>query len=161
MPQGTFSRMRLSLTIAVGDWYTEHPDWKNLIYWFVINKNIDMPGMLYFRGPQAYTALARHGIGLTHPDKKKMVTPFQAIPGHTYRAVNDYDMGRGVFTITVTDTESGEVKARLLGTPNVSKYTFDTDDRAILDLGFAPGLVFDEGPSFGWVWSDIKLEIIP
>jgi len=54
-----------------------------------------------------------------------------------------------------------EVKARLLGTPNVSKYTFDTDDRAILDLGFAPDLVFDEGPSFGWVWSDIKLEVIP
>jgi hypothetical protein len=161
MPPGTFTRFRMSLTVTVGNWYGEHPDWKNLVYWFVINKNIDMPGMLYFRGPAAYTAMARHGINATHPQKKKIVTPFQAVKGRSYRCVNDYDMGRGVLTITVTDTETGEVRARLVATPNVSKYTFDSDDRALIDMGFIPGLTDDEGPSFGWVWSDVKLEIIP
>lgn len=159
-PAGTFTRLRLSLEVTVGNFYPQDPDGKHLIYWFVINRNFDMPGMLYFRGPNAYTALARHGVGLAHADKLKIVKPFQGIPGRTYRVENDYNMGGGVITITVTDVESGDVKAVLTGTPNVTKVTLTTADKFLVDTGFPEGKVPDEVPSYGWAYRNLHLEVI-
>lgn len=158
-PAGTFTRLRLQLDVTVGLWYSGDPDGKHLVYWFVINKNQDMPGMLYFRGPDAYTAMARHGIGLKHASKIKIVKPFQAIPGRTYRVVNDYDMGKGNYTVTITDLATGELKQTLEGTPNVTKVTLKTGDRFLLDMGFPEGAIPDEVPSFGWTYSDVVVEV--
>ncbi|HKV11850.1 MAG TPA: hypothetical protein VJ725_27135 [Thermoanaerobaculia bacterium] len=159
-PAGTFTRLRLSLEVTVGNFYPQDPDGKHLIYWFVINKNFDMPGMLYFRGPNAYTALARHGVGLTHPEKKKIVQPFQGVPGRTYKVENDYDMGRGVLTIRVTDVETGEVKVNMTDAPNVAKVTLTTADKFLVDMGFPEGKVPDEVPSYGWAYRNVHLEVI-
>ena len=158
-PAGTFTRLRMSLDVTVGAWYPQDPDGKHLIYWFVINKNQDMPGMLYFRGPDAYTALARHGIALPHAAKVKIVKPFQAVPGRTYRVVNDYDMGKGKYTVTITDVASGELKATLQGTPNVPKVTLKTSDHFLIDMGFPEGAIPDEVPSFNWTYSDVRVEV--
>jgi hypothetical protein len=160
-PVGAASRLLLSVDVTVGPWYPADPDGKHLVYWFVINKNRDMLGMLYFRGPTAYSALARHGIGLSHSQKPKIVTPFQGVPGRTYRVVNDYDMGRGVLTITVTDLLTGDVMATLTGTPNVSKVTFKATDRLLVDMGFEEGVTPDEVPSYGWTYSDVRVEVYP
>jgi hypothetical protein len=160
-PVGTYGRMRLTLDVEVDDFFPGDPDGKHLIYWFVVNKNIDMPGMLYFRGPASFTALARHGINLQHADKKKMVGNFAAQKGRTYRCVNDYDMARGVVKITVTDLETGEVKVTLTGTPNVSKYTFKSGDRLVVSMGFEEGKIADEVPAYGWRWSDMKVDVFP
>lgn len=157
-PAGVFTRLRMTLDVTVGAFYDKDPDGKHLIYWFVINKNTEMPGMLYFRGPDAYTAMARHGIGTKHANKVKIVQPFQAVPGRTYRVVNDYDMGRGVYTITITDVASGEVKATLNGSPNVGKVTIKSGDRFLIDMGFPEGKVADEVPSFNWTYSDVRVE---
>lgn len=157
-PAGTFTRLRLTLDVTVGLWYHQDPDGKHLIYWFVINRNQEMPGMLYFRGPEAYTAMARHGIGIKHGDKIKIVKPFQAIPGRTYRVVNDYDMGKGKYTVTITDLATGELKQTLEGTPNVTKVTLKSGDRFLVDMGFPEGAIADEVPTFGWTYSDVTVE---
>jgi hypothetical protein len=157
-PARAFTRLRLTLDVTVGAWYPKDPDGKHLVYWFVINRNQDMPGMLYFRGPDAYTALARHGIATKHADKIKIVKPFQAIPGRTYRVVNDYDMGKGKYTVTITDLASGELKQTLEGTPNVTKVTLKAGDRFLLDMGFPEGATLDEVPTFGWTYSDVVVE---
>jgi hypothetical protein len=156
---GTATRFKLTLDVTVGDWFAAEPDAKHLVYWFVINRNQDMPGMLYFRGPDQYTAMVRHGIALKHPQKIKIVTPFQATPGRTYRIVNDYDMGKGVYTVTVTDVATGEVKATLNGAPNVSKYTLKTGDKFLIDMGFPEGVTPDEVPGYNWTWSDVRVEV--
>ena len=82
VPVGTWGRVRMSLDVSVGPWYVPDPDGKHLIYWFVLKRNVDMLGMLYFRGPDSYTALARYGIHLTHPEKIKMVKGFRAAGPH-------------------------------------------------------------------------------
>lgn len=156
---GTATRLKLTLDVTVGDWFAADPDAKHLVYWFVINKNQDMPGMLYFRGPDEYTALARHGIALKHPQKLKITAPFQAVPGRTYHVVNDYDMGKGVYTITVSDAATGEVKATLTDAPNVAKYTLKTTDKFLVDLGFPEGITADEVPGYNWTWSDVRVEV--
>ena len=158
-PAGVTRRLKLTLDVTVGSWYPQDPDGKHLIYWFVVNRNQEMPGMLYFRGPDAYTAMARHGIGIKHAQKIKIVKPFQGIPGRTYRVVNDYDMGGGKYTVTITDLASGEVKTVLNGVPNVPQMTLKTGDRFLIDMGFPEGAIPDEVPTFGWTYSDVLVEV--
>ena len=160
IPQGTYSRFKMSMDITVGPWYSLDPQGKALIYWFVIDKNFDMPGMLYFRGPGdgGGTALVRHGIGLTHPQKLKIVTPFLATVGHTYHCENDYDMGGRVFSVTITDKASGQVAAVLTDTPNAQAYTSKAGQRFIIDMGFKENNVPDEVPSYNWLYQNIHIE---
>jgi len=162
-PVGTFTRLRLEMEVTVGQWYPKDPDGKHLIYWFVINKNIDMPGMLYFRGPATYSALVRYGIGLKHPQKLKILDPnFHAVPGRTYHVVNDFDMGAHVYTVTITDVASGQVVSTLRGVPNVPKVTIKAGSSFLVDMGFSEGAVPDEVPSFnGWVYDKVRVDAIP
>ena len=164
-PAGVATRLRLTLDVTVGPWYAPDPAGKTLIYWFVINRNFDMPGLLYFRGPdpahpnlEQNQVIARHGIELTHPNKLKIQAPFAAVIGHTYHVDNDYDMGRGVYTVTVTDTATGDVSAQLLGTPNVHSWTLKASDNLLVDMGFT-GTNPDEVPTDGWTYSNVHVEV--
>jgi len=160
VPPNTYGRVKMSLDVTVGPWYKGDPDAKHLIYWFVLNKNFDMLGMLYFRGPDAYTALSRYGIGLTHPQKIKLVKPFKAVQGHTYRCENDLDMVAGVINITVTDTATGE-QVKLRGKANVSQLTTKANDRFLIDMAFPENKTPDEVPAYGWTYKDIHVEAYP
>jgi hypothetical protein len=157
-PAGVARRFRASLDVTVGPWYPEAPSAKHLIYWFVVSKNIDMPGMLYFRGPGKSEAFARHGIRLTHPDKLKVIKPFTAEVGRTYRVDNDYDMTRKTLKITVTDLTTGQVKVTLNAKPNVTSYTVKPNAKLLVDMGFVPGLNPTEVPSYGWTYANVHVE---
>ncbi|HSS52097.1 MAG TPA: hypothetical protein VLX28_24410 [Thermoanaerobaculia bacterium] len=160
IPQGTYTRFKMSLDITVGPWYAPDPQGKVLIYWFVIDKNLDMPGMLYFRGPGpgGSVALVRHGIGLTHPEKGKIQKSFHAVIGHTYHCENDYDMGRGVYTVTITDKGTGQVQTVLTAAPNVHLYTSRPGQHFIIDMGFHENAVPDEVPDYNWVYQNVHIE---
>jgi hypothetical protein len=158
IPQGTYGRFKMSMDITTGAWYSKDPGAKHLIYWFVVDKNLDMPGMLFFRGPSNYTALVRHGIGLTHPQKGKIERPFQAVPGRTYHVENDYDMARDVYTVTITDKSTGAVQVVLADTPNVRSFTTKAGQRFIIDMGFKENAVPDEVPSYNWQYQSIHIE---
>jgi hypothetical protein len=158
IPAATYKRFKMSLDITVGPWYSRDPSAKHLIYWFVIDKNFDMPGMLFFRGPSSYTALVRHGIGLTHPQKGKIEKSFQATPGRTYHVENDYDMGNRIYKVTITDKATGEVKVILPDVPNVPQFTTKAGQRFLIDMGFKENAVPDEVPSYNWVYQNIHIE---
>ncbi len=158
-PAGIAKRLRMSLDVTVGPWYPNDPMGKHLIYWFVVNRNFDMAGMLYFRGPTASTALVRHGMELTHPQKLKIEQPFAAVIGHTYHCDNDYDMAGRVYTVTVTDLTTGEVAVTLNGVPNVSSFPLKATDNFLIDMGFPEGVNVDEVPSFGWTYANVHLEV--
>ncbi|MFL6236671.1 MAG: hypothetical protein ACJ76N_26315 [Thermoanaerobaculia bacterium] len=158
-PAGTAKRFRLTIDVTVADWYPDDPSGKHLIYWFVIDKNIDMPGLLYFLGPSKNEAFARHGIGLKHPQKIKVMKPFTAQTGHTYHVDNDYDMAHGKYTVTITDTETGQVAVVLKSRPNVKSYLTKTGRDILVDMGFYPGLVDGEVPSYGWKYSNVHVEV--
>jgi len=157
-PAGVAKRFRLSLDVTVADWYKQDPAGKNLIYWFVINKNIDMPGLLYFLGPNKNQAFARHGMGLTHPQKIKIIKPFAAQVGQTYHVVNDYDMAAQTYTITVTNVATGEVKVTITGRPNVTSYTIKPGSNFLVDMGFFPNKVPSEVPSYKWKYANVHVE---
>ena len=158
-PTVTAKRFRLSIDVTLADWYPLQPSGKHLIYWFVIQKNIDMPGLLYFLGPDKYEAFARHGMGLKHPQKKKIIDPFRAVVGHTYHVDNDYDMAAGTYTVTVTDTTTGQPGIVLDGRPNVRSYTIKPGLNFLIDMGFFPGHVEGEVPTYGWKYANVHVEV--
>lgn len=157
-PAGTATRLVVSLDVKVGPWYPREPSGKHLIYWFVIDKNLDMPGLLYFRGPGKYEAFARHGIGIKHPQKIKVIKKWQAEVGRTYHVVNDYDMAGNHYTVTISDAETGAVLVVLSSRPNVSSYVIKAGAKFLVDMGFYPNKVPTEVPSYGWRYSNVHVE---
>jgi hypothetical protein len=157
-PAGVAKRFKLEMNVTVGPWYPQEPDGKHLISWCVVSKNIDMPGLLYFRGPGKNQAFARHGMGLTHPQKIKIIRPFEAKVGHTYHVENDYDMEGGLYTVKITDMATGQLAVSLRGKPNVTSYTVKPGSKFLVDMGFYPGKVETEVPSYGWRYSDVHVE---
>ena len=157
-PAGAAKRLRLSIDVTVADWNAKLPRGKHLIYWFVIDKNLDMPGLLYFLGPGRDQAFGRHGIGLTHPKKIKIIKPFKAIVGHTYHVDNDYDMAGNKYTITITDMTTGQVKVTLSSRPNVKSYTVKTGAKFLVDMGFYPDKEPNEVASYGWKYANVHVE---
>jgi len=158
-PAVTAKRFRMSIDVTVADWYLQDPSGKHLIYWFVVQKNIDMPGLLYFLGPNKNEAFARHGIGLKHPQKIKVRKPFTAQIGHTYHVDNDYDMAGGKYTVTVTDAATGQVAVVLSSRPNVKSYAIKAGLNFLVDMGFYPGLVDGEVPSYKWKYANVHVEV--
>jgi hypothetical protein len=157
-PAGVAKRLRLSIDVTVANWNAKLPRGKHLIYWFVIDKNIDMPGLLYFLGPGRDQAFGRHGIGLTHPQKIKIIKPFKAIVGHTYHIDNDYNMAGNNYTITITDTTTGQVKVTLSSRPNVKSYTVKIGAKFLVDMGFYPDKEPNEVTSYGWKYANVHVE---
>jgi hypothetical protein len=155
----TTNRIRMTMDVTIGNWYPRDPDAKHMIYWFVINRNLDMLGLLFFRGPNDHEILIRHGFGLTHGGKFKIIKSFQGVPGRTYRVENDYDMGRNVYIVRIVDIATGEIKMEALDQPNVRRWTFGQADRLIIDMGLPEGKVPDEVPSYGWNYANIHLEV--
>lgn len=157
-PAGVAKRFRLSMNVTVGPWFPKQPSGKHLIYWFVINKNPDMPGLLYFRGPGKNEAFARHGLKLTHPEKIKIIKPFAAQVDHTYHVANDYDLARRTYTVTITDVDTGKVEVTLTGRPNLTTYTIKPGSKFLVDMGFYPDKVPTEVPSYEWRYADVHVE---
>ena len=161
LPAGTYTHLKLQMEVTIANWYPQDPSGKHLIYWWVVDRNFNMPGMLFFRGPDAYTALSRHGWGLTHPQKLTIQGGFHGEIGHTYRIVDDYDMKTGRLSITVTDLADNQVKQTLNGAPNIPSVTLAPGHKFIVDMGFKEGATPDEVPSFNWVYQNLHLEAIP
>jgi hypothetical protein len=158
-PPGVAKRLRATLDVTVGPWYPKDPAGKHLIYWFVVSKNIDMPGLLYFLGPNKSEAFARHGIGLTHPQKIKVIKAFKAKVGHTFLVDNDYDMAGGTYKITITDTIPSAAGAILVSKPNVTSYTIKPASKFLFDMGFPPPTDNPtEVPSYFWKYANVHIE---
>jgi hypothetical protein len=157
-PSGVASRFVATVDVKVGPWYEPEPTGKHLIYWFVVSKNFDMPGMLYFRGPSRSEAFARHGMHLTHPQKIKIIKKWEAQVGRTYHVVNDYNMAAKRYTVTITDAETGEVQVVLSGKPNVTSFGVKRGSNFLFDMGFPENGEPTEVPSFDWEYSNVHVE---
>ena len=158
-PDFTASRIRMTMDITVGNWYPRDPDGKHMIYWFVVNRNFDMLGLLFFRGPNDHSILIRHGVGLTHGGKFKVTKGFQGVPGRTYRVENDYDMSRSVYIVRIVDVATGEIKAEATDSPNIRRFPFGPNDEFISDMGLPEGKVPDEVPTYGWNYANVHIEV--
>lgn len=153
---GTYTKIRMTMDVFVSGFWADNPAALHMLFWLVKDKNINMFGYGTFRGPSTDQAILRHGIGLTHPQKIKVVEPFTAVPGKTYHLDYLYDTATATVELAISD--NGVVVQRLTSSPNVGSFTFKAGEKIVIDLGF-PGTNPDEAPTFGWVYRDLHLEL--
>jgi hypothetical protein len=153
---GTYKKIRLTMDVTIGNWSTVDPTAIHMVFWLVKDKNFNMFGFASLRGPGGDQAVLRHGIGLTHPQKFRIIQPFTAQPGKTYRFDYVYDTSTSLVDLAIS--ENGTILQRLTGAPNVNSFSFNPGENIVIDMGF-PGTNPDEGPSFGWVYRDLHVEL--
>jgi hypothetical protein len=124
----------------------------------VMNNNPDMFGTLYLRGPGQSEAFLVHGLKVPHAGKKRIMVPFQAQVGTTYRIVNDYNILGKDYTVTFTDLSTGEVALVIHAKPNLAAYAIPRRGSFVIDMGFPKGRTPHEVPSYGWEHSNVHVE---
>jgi hypothetical protein len=153
---GTYAKIRLTMDVTVGNWSTVDPTAIHMLFWLVKDRNFNMFGFASLRGPGGDQAVLRHGIGLTHPQKFRIIQPLAAQTGRTYRLDYTYDTRTSFLELAIS--EGGAVVQRLTGAPNVSSFTFNPGENILIDMGF-PGTSPAEPASFGWVYRDLHVEL--
>jgi hypothetical protein len=86
------------------------------------------------------------------------VAKFNGEVGKTYHEVNDYDLAARIYTVTISNQQTGEVYLTIRGTPNVSTFSVKANSRFLVDMGFPEGKVPREVPSWGWEYSNVHIE---
>ena len=79
--------------------------------------------------------------GAISPDGR---TIFVSVPGKTL--------------VEIIDTATGKIAIDLPGRPNLKTYTIKQNSNYLIDMGFFPGKVPTEVPSYLWVYSNIHIE---
>jgi len=153
---GTYSRIHMTMDVTMGNWSATDPSALHELFWLVKDRNFNMFGYAALRGPDQNMALLRHGIGLTHPQKIKIVQPFTPVPGKTYHLDFVYDTALSLLELTISD--GGTVVSRMTGSPNVGSFSFTAAEKIVIDMGF-PGTAPDEAATLGWVYRDLHLEL--
>lgn len=153
---GTYAKIRLTLDVTVGNWSAIDPTAIHMLFWLVKDRNFNMFGFASLRGPGGDQAVLRHGIGLTHPQKFRIIQPLVAQTGRTYHL--DYTFDTRTSFLELAISEGGAVVQRLTGAPNVTSFGFNPGENLVIDMGFS-GTNPAEGPSFGWVYRDLHVEL--
>ena len=153
---GTYKKIRLTMDVTVGNWSAVDSTAIHMLFWLVKDRNFNMFGFASLRGPGGDQAVLRHGIGLTHPQKFRIIQPFVAQTGRTYHL--DYTFDTTTSFLELAISEGGAVVQRLTGAPNVNGFGFNPGENIVIDMGF-PGTTPAEGPSFGWVYRDLHVEL--
>jgi len=153
---GTYNKIHMTMDVFVSGFWPTNPTGLHMLFWLVKDKNVNMFGYGTFRGPDSNQAILRHGIGLTHPQKIKVVQPFTAVPGKTYHLDYTYDTATNFVELAISD--NGTVVQRLTSSPNVGNFAFKNGENIVIDMGF-PGTNPDEAPTFGWIYRDLHLEL--
>jgi hypothetical protein len=153
---GTYRRIRLTMDVLVSGFASSNPAANHMLFWLVKDRNFNMFGLGLLRGPDAHQAVLRHGVGVTHANKARIIEPFTTVVGRTYHFDYVYDTSLQLAELTISDSTG--VIQRVSGTPNVGSFSFNGSEKIVVDLGF-PGTNPDEAPSFGWIWRDLHVEL--
>ena len=122
------------------------------IFWLGINRHRDLLGFTVQRRSDLFV---RHGLGVSHSDKARLVLPRKLTPNQTYKLNYSYNAG-GEVSLCVTDSQEKRFCSR--GTANVDSLTFTPSDRLLLVMG-SDGTEEIEPPQWGWAYSNIRLRV--
>lgn len=122
------------------------------VFWLGITRHTNLVGFTVQRRNELFL---RHGVGIKHSDKARLVLPKSLKPNREYKLNYSYSAG-GQVSLCVTDSQGTESCSR--GTANVGSLTFTPSDRLVLVMG-SDGTEEIEPPQWGWTYSNIKLRV--
>lgn len=164
-PAGNYNKIHLSMDVKVGQWDAANPQNNHLIFWLVRDaKNFDMFGYVGLFGPGKNELMLRHGWQNVHADKAKVTESTKLFaptftPGTTYTFDYIYDASNRFIQLVVIDKSNGQQRMRLTHFPNTSSFSFSATEDVTIDMGFDPALNPNEVATYGWEYSNIKVDL--
>ena len=122
------------------------------IFWLGIDSHRDLLGFTVQRRNELFF---RHGVGIVHSQKPRLVLPRPLKPNQTYKLSYTYNVG-GDVSLCVTDSSKERFCSR--GNANVDSLALTASDQLILVMG-SDGTEAIEPPHFGWAYSNIRLGV--
>lgn len=122
------------------------------VFWLGINRHTNLIGFVVQRRTELFL---RHGIGIKHSDKPRLVLPRTLRPNQDYRFNYTYTVG-GSVSLCVTDSQGTEFCAR--GSANVDALSLGPSDELILVMG-SDGTEAIEPPQLRWAYSNVQLMV--
>jgi hypothetical protein len=158
VPSGSYDLLKMQMDVFHGGWQNP-PDGLHNIFWFVKDRNFNMYGYVNLRGPGRNEIMLRHGLGTTASQKAKILRPFNAVPGETYHF--DYTFDTLADRITLVVSHRGEEVMTITDRPNVNRIHIEPGERLAIALSFIAGLNPNEPPTFGWRYSNLRVQLGP
>ena len=122
------------------------------IFWLGINRHRDLLGFTVQRRSDLFV---RHGLGVTHSNKARLVLPRSLQANQKYRLSYSYTAG-GEVSLCVTDSQGTPFCS--YGTANVDSLDFAASDELLLVMG-SDGTEEIEPPQWDWAYSNIQLRV--
>jgi hypothetical protein len=122
------------------------------VFWLGINRHTNLIGFVVQRRNELFL---RHGIGIRHSDKAKLVLPRTMKPNQDYAFDYSYTAG-GRVSLCVTDSQGARFCSH--DTANVDSLSLSPSDRLILVTG-SDGKEEIEPPQWGWTYNNIELMV--
>lgn len=158
LPSGQYSRINLEMDVFHGGWQNPSSGLHNII-WFAKDRNRNLYGYINFLGPNKNEVMLRHGIGVPQGQKAKILRALVAQPGTTYHF--DYVYDTAAQRIELIVSQGGQELVRIVDTPNVNNINVSPGERFRAGLGFEPGANPNEPPTYGWRYSNLRVQFIP
>jgi hypothetical protein len=157
-PVAAYSRLKVHFEVQINSWNPPASKAHGLLY-MVRDKNKDMYGSAFLKGPGDNQLVLRHGFNQTAGEKPKLTKGFAPVLGQTYAVDYLYDPVGKTITLTMS-TLSGQQVARIDSRPNVNKVHIDSGQKIVIGLS-NPGTEESEPASIGWQWRNLHVELIP
>ncbi len=122
------------------------------IFWLGINRHRDLLGFTVQRRSDLFV---RHGLGITHSEKARLVLPRSLRQNQKYRLRYSYTAG-GEVSLCVTENQGTPFCS--YGTANVDSLDFTASDQILLVMG-SDGTEEIEPPQWDWAYSNIQLRV--
>ena len=122
------------------------------VFWLGISRHTNLIGFVVQRRTELFL---RHGIGIKHSDKPRLVLPRTMKPNQDYSFNYTYT-GGGSVSLCVTDNQGAEFCTH--GSANVDALSFSPSDELILVMG-SDGKEAIEPPQWNWTYSDVQLMV--
>lgn len=158
VPSGSYDLLKMQIDVFHGGWQNPTDGLHN-IFWLVKDRNFNMYGYVNLRGPGRNDIMLRHGLGTSASEKAKILHPFNALPGETYHF--DYTFDTLADRITLVVSNRGQEVLRITDRPNVNRIHIEPGERLAIALSFIAGLNPNEPPTFGWRYSNLRVQLGP
>jgi len=156
-PVASYSRVKVHLEVQINPFSQPSSAAHGLLY-MVRDKNKDMYANIFLKGPGANQMVLRHGFAQTAGEKPKLTKGFAPTIGETYSL--DYLYDPVAKTIVLTMSLNGQEVSRITDKPNVNRVHIDQGQKIVIGLS-NPGSEAPEPASFGWVYKNLHIELIP
>jgi hypothetical protein len=164
-PAGTYYKIHMTMDLKLDAWDPATQAENHLVFWLVRDgKNTEMMGLVCLYGPGRDELMVRHGWNNNHGSKLKQTEKTKLfantfVPGGTYTFDYTYDAANQVVSLFVIDKANGQQRMRMISYPNTDQLPFSATQDVTVDFGFNPTINPNEVASYGWEYSNLKIEL--